>query len=136
MKTPALAALLGAFSVSVIVTGAMAGSVTTEVDGLRVELRSAPETPVTDRKTAYTARLVDSAGTPITDARVTLTGRMVDGMSTATPLRPAGESGVDRGEVLFTMAGPWDLTIRVVRQQAASRSRSGKKSRNEDDVES
>ncbi len=115
MRTPALAALFGALSWSVIVTSAMAGSWTIEVSGVRVELESAPETPVRDRKTAYTIRLVDTAGEPITDARVTLTGRMADGMSAATPLRPAGAPGAYRGEVLFTMGGRWDLTIRVVR---------------------
>jgi hypothetical protein len=52
----------------------------------------------------------------VTDARVTLTGRMADGMSTAAPLRPVGEPGVYRGEVLFTMEGRWDLTVRVVSQ--------------------
>ena len=87
----------------------------TEVNGVRVELTSAPDTPVTDRKTTYTVRLGDAAGKPVTDARVTLTGRMADGMSAATPLRPAGEPGVYRGEVLFMMGGPWEMTIRVVR---------------------
>ena len=87
----------------------------TEVNGVRVELTSAPETPVTDRKTTYTVRLGDAAGKPVTDARVTLTGRMADGMSAATPLRPACEPGVYRGEVLFMMGGPWEMTIRVVR---------------------
>jgi hypothetical protein len=115
VKPPALAALLGAFSVSLILTSAMAGSVTTEVSGVRFELTSAPDTPVTDQKTTYTVRLNDAAGMPITDARVTLTGRMADGMSAAAPLRAAGESGVYRGEVLFTMEGSWDLTVRVVR---------------------
>ena len=93
----------------------MVASLTTEVEGVRFELTSAPDPPVTDRNTAYTVRLVDAAAKAITDARVTLTGRMADGMSAATPLRAAGEPGVYRGEVLFTMAGPWDLTIRVVR---------------------
>jgi len=74
-------------------------------DGVHVELTSSPDTPVTNRKTIYTVRLRDGAGTPVTDARVTLTGRMADGMSAATPLRPAGEAGVYRGEVLFTMGG-------------------------------
>jgi hypothetical protein len=115
MKTAIVVALLGALSSWVVVSSAMAGRLTTEVNGVRVELTSAPETPVTDRKTTYTVRLVDGAGTPVTDARVTLTGRMADGMSAATPLRPAGEPGVYHGEVLFTMGGAWDLTIRVVR---------------------
>ena len=46
---------------------------------------------------------------------MTLTGHMADGMSIAAPLRAAGEAGVYRGEVLFTMAGAWELTVRVVR---------------------
>ena len=115
MKTAGVVGLLAALSSSVVVTSAMGGSLTTEADGVRVELTSAPETPVTDRKTTYTVRLGDAAGKPVTDARVTLTGRMADGMSAATPLRPAGEPGVYRGEVLFTMGGAWELTIRVVR---------------------
>jgi hypothetical protein len=41
---------------------------------------------------------------------------MADGMSVAAPLRSAGTPGIYRGEVLFTMEGPWDLAIRVVRQ--------------------
>ena len=114
LKTAVVVVLLGALSSSVVVN-AMAGSLTTEVNGVRVELTSVPETPVTDRKTTYTVRLVDAAGKPVTDARVTLTGRMADGMSAVTPLRPAREAGVYRGQVLFTMGGPWDLTIRVVR---------------------
>ena len=108
-------ALVAALSSSVVMTSAVAGSLTTEVSGVRFELTSAPETPVTDRKTTYSVRLVDPAGKPLTDARVTLTGRMADDMSAAAPLRSAGEPGVYRGEVLFTMGGPWDLTIRVVR---------------------
>jgi len=108
-------ALLAVLTSSVVVTTAVTGSVTTEVGGVRVALTSAPEAPVAHRKTAYTVRLVDPAGKPVSDARVTLTGRMADGMSAATPLRQSREPGVYRGEVLFTMQGPWDLTIRVVR---------------------
>lgn len=111
MRLAALAALSGSMA-----TGATAASLTTDIDGVRVELSSKPETPVKDRKSAYPVRLVDSAGRPISDARVTLTGRMADGMSTAAPLRPVGEPGVYRGDVLFTMEGRWDLTVRVVRQ--------------------
>lgn len=107
--------LAAALSSSVVVTSAVAGSLTTEVSGVRVELTSAPEPPISDRKTTYTVRLADSAGKPVGDARVTLTGRMADGMSAATPLRQAAEPGVYRGEVLFTMGGSWNLTIRVVR---------------------
>src|SRR5712692_8695502 len=94
----------------------MGGSVTTDVGGVRVDLRSAPEGPVKGQKTTYTVRLIDAAGKPVTDARLTLTGRMADGMSAAALLRQAGEPGVYRGEVLFTMEGPWDLTVRVVSQ--------------------
>lgn len=115
MKAAALVAFLGALWGS-LATGAMAASLTTDAEGVRVELSSAPETPVKNRKTAYTVRLVDTTGKPITDARVTLTARMADGMSAAAPLRPAGEPGFYRGEVLFTMEGRWDLTVRVVRQ--------------------
>jgi len=115
MKTAVGVVLLGALSSSVVVTSSIGGSLMTEVNGVRVVLTSAPETPVTDRKTTYTVRLGDAAGKPVTDARVTLTGRMADGMSAAAPLRPAGEPGVYRGEVLFTMGRPWNMTIRVVR---------------------
>ena len=115
MRRAILVVLVATLSSSVVVTSAVAGSLTTEVSGVRVELTSVPDTPVTDRKTTYSVRLVDPSGKPVTDARVTLTGRTADGMSAATPLRPAGEPGVYRGEVLFTMGGPWDLTIRVVR---------------------
>jgi uncharacterized GH25 family protein len=99
-----------------MVTGAIAANVTTEVEGVSVEVSSAPETPVKDRKTVYTVRVVDAAGKPVTDARITLTARMADGMSAAAPLRSAGAPGVYRGEVLFTMEGRWDLTVRVARQ--------------------
>jgi len=114
MKAAALAALVALCGS--IAPAAMAASLTTKVEGIRAELSSKPEKPVKGRKTSYTVRLVDSAGKPIIDARVTLTGRMSDGMSTAAPLRPGGEAGVYRGEVLFTMEGRWDLTVRVVRQ--------------------
>lgn len=114
MKVPTVAALIGALS-GLIVSGATAASLTTDVNGVRIEVNSKPEPPVKDRKTAYTVRLVDAAGKPITDARVTLTGRMADGMSTAAPLRAVGERGLYRGELLFTMEGRWDLTVRVVR---------------------
>ena len=115
MKATVFVGLLGALSSSIVVTSAIAASLTTEVNGVRVQLSSAPEIPIRDRKTTYTVRLVDAAGKPVFDARVTVTGRMADGMSAAAPLRPAGEPGVYRGEVLFTMEGRWDLTVRVVR---------------------
>jgi hypothetical protein len=96
--------------------GAAAASLTTDVDGLRVEVKSEPETPVRDRTTTYTVRLVEIGGTPLTDARVTLTGSMADGMSVASALRPSSEPGIYGGQVLFTMEGRWDVTIRIVRQ--------------------
>ena len=114
MRPTALAPVFVAFS-WLLVTSPMAASVTTDVDGVRVEVSSAPEPPVKDRKTTYTVHLVDAAGKPVTDARLTLTARMADGMSAAAPLRPSGEPGVYRGEVLFTMEGRWDLTVRVSR---------------------
>jgi hypothetical protein len=109
-----LGTLVGGLLWSVAVA-ATAASLTTEADGIRVEVKSEPETPVTARKTTYAVRLVGSTGAPVTDARVTLTGRMADGMTAAAPLRAAGD-GTYRGEVLFTMAGPWDLAIRIVRE--------------------
>lgn len=115
MKIGALAALLATLG-GLLANGVLAASLTTNIDGIRVEVSSAPEPPVKDRKTAYTVRLVDPAGKPISDARVTLTARMADGMSAAAPLRPVGEPGVYRGELLFTMEGRWELTVRVVSQ--------------------
>jgi len=47
---------------------------------------------------------------------VTLSGKMGDGMSIVTPLRATPEPGVYRGEVLFTMEGPWALRLRVASQ--------------------
>ncbi len=115
MKSGTPAALLGALVWS-LGADATAASVTTKTDGVEVEVRSEPEMPVRDRKTVYTVRLVDAAGKPVTNARVTLTGRMADGMSAAAPLRASSEPGIYRGEVLFTMEGRWDLTVRVVSQ--------------------
>lgn len=115
MKAGAVTALLGALIWS-FAASAAAASLTADVDGFRVEVRSDPEQSVRHRKTIYTVRLVDSGGTPVRDARVTLTGRMADGMSAAAPLRASGEPGIYRGEVLFTMEGRWDLTVRVVSQ--------------------
>jgi hypothetical protein len=108
-----VAAVLGVAFCSVAVAAA-AASVTTEMEGVRVEVKSEPEQPVTARKTTYTVRLMAANGTPVRDARVTLTGRMADGMTAAAPLRATGE-GIYQGEVLFTMKGRWDLAIRVVR---------------------
>ena len=112
MKTVPAVALLGVLAVP-LAPPATAASLTTEVDGVRVEVRSAPEAPVRARKTTYTVRLTDAAGVPITDGRLTLTGRMADGMTVVTPLRPADTPGVYRGEVMFTMEGLWDLAVRV-----------------------
>jgi len=64
----------------------------------------------------YIVRLADGAGQPVVGAQVTLRGGMADGMSVVAPLRPAGEAGVYRGRVLFTMEGRWDLTLRVARE--------------------
>jgi hypothetical protein len=113
VKADALGTLFGVLIWS-FAAAAVAASLTTDVDGLRVEVKSDPEQPVRHRKTIYTVRLVDSGGAPVTDARVTLTARMADGMSAAAPLRQTGERGIYRGEVLFTMEGPWDLRVRVV----------------------
>ena len=95
---------------------AAAGTLTTEADGVKVEVTSQPLEPRTNGKTSYTLRLIDSTGTPVTGARVTLSGRMADGMSVLAPLRAAPEPGVYRGEVLFTMEGPWELRVRVASQ--------------------
>jgi hypothetical protein len=93
-----------------------AGELTSEMDGVRVELTSSPSRPGTRGQTEYVARLVDGTGQPVTGARVTLRGGMADGMSVVAPLRPAGEAGVYRGRVLFTMEGTWELTLRIARE--------------------
>ncbi|MBI4638243.1 MAG: FixH family protein [Candidatus Rokubacteria bacterium] len=93
-----------------------AGALTSEVDGIRVELTSSPSRPGTNGQTEYLVRLVDGAGQPVSGAQVTLRGGMADGMSVVAPLRPAGEAGVYRGRVLFTMEGKWELTLRVARE--------------------
>jgi hypothetical protein len=94
----------------------LAGSLTSEVNGIRVELTSNPSGPRIKGETEYVARLVDEAGKPVTGAQVTLRGGMADGMSVVAPLRPAGDAGVYRGRVLFTMEGQWELTLRVIRE--------------------
>ena len=114
MRGPRLGALFGVL-VWLIAVAAAAASLMTEAEGLRVEVKSEPDQPVTARKTTYNVRLVATNGAPVKDAQVTLTGRMVDGMTVAAPLRATGE-GIYRGEVLFTMEGRWDLAVRVVRQ--------------------
>ncbi|OGL16018.1 MAG: hypothetical protein A3F92_17040 [Candidatus Rokubacteria bacterium RIFCSPLOWO2_12_FULL_71_22] len=69
MKAGVLGTLFGGLIWS-FAAGAAAASLTADVDGIRVEVKSEPEKPVRDRKTTYTARLVDAAGTPVTEARV------------------------------------------------------------------
>jgi len=111
--------VLAVITVGLLVSAASplpAGSLTSEVDGLRVELASNPSRPGTRDQTEYVARLVDRDGRPVTGAQLTLRGGMADGMSVVAPLRPADEAGVYRGRVLFTMEGRWDLTLRVVRE--------------------
>lgn len=93
-----------------------AGALTSEVDGVRVELTSSPNRPRANGQAEYVVRLVDGTGQPVIGAQVTLRGGMADGMSVVAPLRPAGEAGVYRGRVLFTMEGRWDLTLRVARE--------------------
>ena len=93
-----------------------AGHLSTEVDGVRVELASRPERPGTAQETQYSVRLSDAAGAPIAGGTVTLGGRMADGMTVLAPLRPGREAGLYRGRVLFTMEGPWELTLRIAAQ--------------------
>lgn len=113
-----------AWRLALVITGLLAsvssvvhaGSLTSEVNGIRVELTSNPSGPRTKGETEYVARLVDQAGKPVTGAQVTLRGGMADGMSVVVPLRPAGDAGIYRGRVLFTMEGRWKLTLRVIRE--------------------
>ncbi len=93
-----------------------AGALTSELDGIRVELTSSPSRPGTNGPTEYVVRLADGTGQPVIGAQVTLRGGMADGMSVAAPLRPAKEPGMYRGRVLFTMEGKWELTLRVARE--------------------
>lgn len=114
--TNAARALVTAMALLVGASAATAGTLTAHTDGVTVELTSQPEQPRTKGKTSYTVRLIDPTGAPVTGAQVTLSGRMADGMSLLAPLRAALEPGVYRGEVLFTMEGPWELRVRVARQ--------------------
>jgi hypothetical protein len=116
VRTAVLSGLLGALGWLCTVPSATAASLTADVDGMRVDLRSEPESPARDRMTTYVLRLFESTGKPVTEARVTLTARMADGMSAAAALRPSGDPGVYRGQILFTMEGSWELTLRVARQ--------------------
>jgi hypothetical protein len=90
-----------------------AGNLSTDVDGVLVELTSLPETPRTGQETTYSIRLFDRAGAPLTGVTVTLQGRMPDGMTVLAPLRPGSEPGIYHGRVLFTMEGRWELRLRV-----------------------
>ena len=90
-----------------------AGSLSVQVDGLRVELTSEPDRPATKRPTTYRLRLSTREGDPVTGATVTLHGRMADGMTVLAPLQPGPEPGAYHGRVLFTMEGQWELTLRV-----------------------
>lgn len=113
------ARLLALVTAGLLLSGASllhAGALTSEVGGIRVELTSSPGRPGTNGQTEYVVRLVDGAGRPVVGAQVTIRGGMADGMSVVAPLRPAGEAGVYRGRVLFTMEGRWDLTLRVARE--------------------
>ena len=92
-----------------------AGTISSQVNGVRVELSSTPTQPGARDETDYVVRLVDRAGQPVTGAHVTLRGEMADGMSVVTPLRAAEQAGVYRGRMLFTMEGTWKLTLRVAR---------------------
>jgi hypothetical protein len=95
---------------------ARAGGLTSEVDGIRVELTSSPSRPATNGQTEYAVRLADVTGHPVIGAQVTLRGGMADGMSVVAPLRPAKEPGMYRGRLLFTMEGRWELTLRVAHE--------------------
>jgi hypothetical protein len=108
-------AVLGAALVVTSSVPVHGGTLSAGVDGLRIEVTSKPERARTNGETEYIARLVDADGTPVTGARVALHGRMGDGMTVVAPLRAAGEPGIYRGRVLFTMEGRWDLTLRIVR---------------------
>lgn len=89
------------------------GSLSADVDGIRVELTSEPERPGTGGAAAYWLRLSNADGSAVSGAKVTLQGRMADGMTVVAPLRAEPETGIYRGRVLFTMEGRWDLRVRV-----------------------
>jgi cytochrome c biogenesis protein CcdA len=73
MKAAALAAVLAALCLG-LRPAAMAASLTADIDGVRIEVTSTPATPVRNRKTAYTVRLVGAAGRPITEVAVVALG--------------------------------------------------------------
>ncbi len=94
---------------------APATSLTTETAGITIDMQSDPGQPTTRTKTAYTVRLVDGAGKRLANAQLTLTGRMTDGMTVVAPLRPMTDATY-RGEVLYTMAGRWELRLRIIQE--------------------
>jgi len=108
--------LVAALLLCAPISAASAGSLSTEIDGVRVELGSEPVTPGTKQATIYRVRLAGSGGEPLTGVRVTLQGRMADGMSVVAPLRTSDQPGIYRGQVLFTMEGRWELTLRITGQ--------------------
>ncbi len=112
MKRAHILALVAGLLLSTASSG-QAGALTSDVDGVRVELTSSPSRPGTEGQTEYVVRLVGGTGQPIAGAQVTLRGGMADGMSLVTPLRSDKEAGVYRGRVLYTMEGRWELTLRV-----------------------
>jgi hypothetical protein len=98
-------------------SGLGAGSLSAEQHGIRVELVSEPREPVSNRETVYTLTLTDLKGQPVSQAKATLAGQMADGMAVLTPLRATDKAGVYAGRVLFTMEGPWRMTLRVTYQE-------------------
>jgi hypothetical protein len=92
-----------------------AATLTSEIDGIGVELTSTPTRPEAKAETEYLVRLVDRAGQPVTGVQVTLRGAMADGVSVVAPFRSAEQAGLYRGRMLFTMEGTWELMLRVTR---------------------
>lgn len=112
MKSGFAAAVLMA-GLAVPPSAAEGGSLSADVGGIRVELASEPARPGTRQPTIYRVRLAQGDGRPVSGMRLTLRGRMADGMTVLAPLAPAQEPGIYAGRVLFTMEGPWDLTLRI-----------------------
>jgi hypothetical protein len=106
-------ALAAAVLLSAVPSELPAGTLETDVDGVRVEVSSEPANPGTRQATTYVVKLTQADGTPLTGAKVTLRGGMADGMTVIAPLAPATEPGIYRGRVLFTMGGQWELRLRV-----------------------
>lgn len=116
MKRLGLRTLVTAGLVVALAPLLAAGTLTRDVDGLRVELTSRPGRPTANGQTEYVVRLMDHTGQPVSGAQLTLRGVMADGMSIVAPLRPVGDAGVYRGRVLFTMEGRWELMLRIARE--------------------